>query len=109
MADEFDALVAAPAFHRLAFEDETVRVLETRIEPGQVVPPHTHKWRSLNYVLSSSDFVRRDGEGNVLLDSRVAGNQLPIGSVFWSDSLPLHSLENVGDQAIHVISIEQKD
>ena len=65
-----DALAAAPGFHRLAMENEHVRVLETRIEPGETVPMHTHWWPSANYVLSFGDFVRCDENGEVILDSR---------------------------------------
>ena len=32
--DELDALVAAPQHHTLLFENEFVRVLDTRIAPG---------------------------------------------------------------------------
>lgn len=103
-----DALKAAPDYHRLVFENEQVRVLETRIEPGQTVPPHTHCWPSANYVLSFSDFIRRDGEGAVLLDSAEAGVSLNQGEGFWSPPLPLHTLENVGDAPIHVITVELK-
>jgi quercetin dioxygenase-like cupin family protein len=37
-----DALVAAPAHHTLLLENEKMRVVETRIPPGQTVPVHTH-------------------------------------------------------------------
>ncbi len=105
---EMDALVAASGFHRLAMENDRVRVLETRIEPGQVVPMHTHCWPSANYVLSFSDFVRRDEKGVVLVDSRLAGIELSSGQAFWGEPLPLHTLENVGESPIHVISVEMK-
>src|SRR4051794_27416848 len=74
-----DALAAAPAHHRLALENERVRVLETRVEPGEVVPVHTHCWSSALYVLSWSDFVRRDAHGAILLDTRVTGPSLAAG------------------------------
>jgi hypothetical protein len=58
--EEFDALVAAPMHHALLFENEFVRVLDTRVLPGETVPPHTHRWPSSLYFLSWSDCVRRD-------------------------------------------------
>jgi len=103
-----DALAAAPAHHRLVFENESVRVLETRIPPGDTVPLHTHCWPSVNHLVSSSDFVRRDGEGNVTLDSRNGGPVMNPGDVFWLDPLPLHTLENVGSADIHVVTVELK-
>ena len=67
---ELDAMEAAPGHHTLLFENDAVRVLDAHVEPGETVPVHTHRWPSVLYVLSASDFVRRDPEGNVLLDTR---------------------------------------
>lgn len=61
--DSLDALVAAPGQHRLGFENGYVRVLDTRIAPGERTPVHTHRWLASHYVVSWSDFVRRDAEG----------------------------------------------
>jgi hypothetical protein len=61
--DSLDALVAAPSQHRLVFENGYVRVLDTRIAPGERTPVHTHRWLASHYVVSWSDFVRRDAEG----------------------------------------------
>jgi hypothetical protein len=83
-----DALSAAPRHHTLLLENDRVRVLETRILPGDIVPVHTHCWPSVVYVLSWSDFVRRDAAGTVALDSRaIGGGGLPP-SVAWSEALP---------------------
>lgn len=64
--DSLEALVAAPRHHTLLLETDRVRVLETHIPPGELVPLHTRRWPSVLYVLSRSDFVRRDAEGHVL-------------------------------------------
>ena len=68
-----DALVAAPDQHRLVFENAHVRVLDTRIAPGERTPVHTHRWPASHYVVSWSDFVRRDAAGTVLVDTRASG------------------------------------
>lgn len=104
-----DALAAAPAYHALLFENDRVRVLDTRIPPGHTVPLHTHQWPSVLYVLSASDFVRRDADGRVLVDSRTASNAAAAAVALWSAPLPPHTLENVGDREIRVISVELKD
>ena len=101
-----DALSAAPRHHTLLLENDRVRVLETRIAPGETVPVHTHCWPSVLYVLSWSDFVRCDAGGTVVLDSRTLGGSSP--SVAWSEALPPHTLENVGGAEIRVISVEIK-
>jgi hypothetical protein len=102
-----DALSAAPRHHTLLLENDRVRVVETRIPPGDIVPVHTHCWPSVLYVLSWSDFVRCDAAGTVVLDTRAIGGGSPP-SVAWSEALPPHSLENVGGAEIRVISVEIK-
>jgi hypothetical protein len=104
-----DALVAAPRHHTLLLETDRVRVLETHVPAGEVVPVHTHRWPSVLYLLSQSDFVRRDADGHLLLDSRAAASPGAERAVIWSEPLAPHSLENVGTVEIHVISVELKD
>jgi hypothetical protein len=105
--DSLDALVAAPAQHRLLFENAHVRMLDTRIGPGEQTPIHTHRWPATHYVLSWSDFVRRDSAGVVLVDTRTAGAR-PAPEALWGEPLPPHSLENVGTRPLHIISTEVK-
>jgi hypothetical protein len=105
--DALDALAAAPSQHRLVFENAHVRVLDTRIAPGERTPVHTHRWPASHYVVSWSDFVRRDADGAVLVDTRTAGGR-PAPEALWGDPLAPHSLENVGAVPLHIISTEIK-
>ena len=106
--DALDALRAAPQHHTLLFENAEVRVLDTRIPPGGRTPVHTHCWPAVLYILSWSDFVRRDAAGETTLDSRTVPQLRTAPTVLWSPPLPAHSLENVGAADLHVISVEQK-
>jgi len=107
--EELDALVASPKQHTLLFENERVRVLETKIEPGEITPVHTHRWPSVYYIQSWSDFIRRDADGTVMVDSRENEKfHSPTPSI-CSDPLPPHSLENIGDKPILLIGVELKD
>jgi hypothetical protein len=106
-ADSLDALIAAPKHHTLLLENEHARVLNVRIGPGELVPVHTHRWPSVVYVLSASDFVRRDGDGNVLFDSRVVPPPNPPPA--WVPALPPHSVENVGKSEILLFTVELKN
>src|SRR5437588_707147 len=83
--DSLDAVIAAPNHHRLVFENDRVRVLDTLIPAGDTAPIHTHRWPAVYYTLQRSDFVRRDGEGKVLFDSRTAP---PLPSATFLDCLP---------------------
>ena len=104
---ELDALTAAPENHKLLFENDSVRVLDTRIAPGTTTPLHTHCWPATLYILSSSDFIRRDESGSILLDSRTV-DSIPAGSALWSPPLGPHTLENIGSTGIRIIVVELK-
>jgi len=104
---ELDALTAAPENHKLLFENDSVRVLDTLIQPGQTTPLHTHCWPAALYVLSVSDFIRRDENGSVTLDSRNTPPQ-PYDTVLWIPPLPPHTLENIGSSEIRIIAVEIK-
>ena len=106
--DSLDALTAAPESHHLLFENDAVRVLETRIRPGETTRLHTHRWPAALYVLSFGHFVRRDEKGTVLVDTRDGGELPQPGTAVWSASLPPHTLENVDSSEIRVIHAELK-
>jgi hypothetical protein len=103
--DELDAVIAAPKHHKLILENERVRVLDTHIPVGDTVPVHTHRWPAVYYVIQSSHFIRRDQDGNVTFDSRTVA---PGPTANFLEYLPPHSVENVGDREIHLISVELK-
>lgn len=107
--ESLDALPAAPRHHRLVFENDRVRVLDTRIAPGETVPVHTHRWPAVHHIHSWSDFVRRDAEGKVLVDTRGRPPPASLPLVVWGEPLPPHTLENVGAAELHVVSVELKD
>jgi hypothetical protein len=85
MAAEFDALRAAPGNHQLLLENDRVRFLLTTIPIGATTPVHTHRWPSVEHVLSATNFVRRDADGKVLFDTRVADAEPQISEVLWSE------------------------
>ena len=107
-AEELDALIAAPQHHKLLFENEFVRVLDANIPAGEITNVHTHRYPASLYFISWSDFIRYDADGNVLLDSRSL-EKIPLPcSAMWSESIPAHALRNVGENDLHVISVEIK-
>ncbi len=106
--DSLDALQAAPQHHCVTFENDRVRVLDTRISPGDTVPLHTHRWASVHHIQNWSDFVRRDAEDRVLVDTRGRPAPASLPWIQWGEPLPPHTLENVGATELHVVSIELK-
>ncbi|MGO9650498.1 MAG: hypothetical protein ACLPOO_20895 [Terriglobales bacterium] len=64
------AVIAAPRNHKILLENDNVRVLDVTIAPGETEPVHFHRWPSVLYILSAGDFIDRDGQGNVIFDTR---------------------------------------
>jgi len=106
--DELDAMTAAPEHHVVLLENEKVRVLDSVVRPGESTPVHTHRWPGVQYIIGISDFVRKGPEGEVLLDTRDGKNKPTPGTAVWSGPLAAHSVTNVGDSDIRVISVELK-
>ena len=103
-----DAMTAAPDHHRVLLENDQVRVLDTCLAPGEQTPVHTHRWPAALYVMSWSDFVRRDAALNIIVDSRSWERQPLVGEALWLPALPPHSVENVGQCELRLIAIELK-
>ena len=84
-------------------------MIQTVVAVGAMTPVHTRRWPSVEYVLSSTNFIRRDGDGNVLFDTRAAHAEPRPSEALWSEPFPPHSIENVGDAELRVIMVELKD
>ena len=96
-----DPTTTDPDKYKVIFENERVRVLEYRDEPGQATSPHQHP-DSLMYTLSSFDrrLVAESGESREV--------SLAAGEVRWLDA-QIHSGENIGQTPTHVLFVELKD
>ena len=106
--DSLDALVAAPEHHKLLFENNFVGVLDTLILPGEITKVHTHRFPASLFILSWSDFIRYDATGNIMVDSRNFPNKPLPNTALWSEPLIPHSLKNIGENNLQVISVEIK-
>ena len=105
--DELDGVTAAPGNHRVLFENDEVRVIETRIAAGEVTPLHTHLAPTVLYTLSGSHFIRRDENGGTMVDTRATPDYvMPL--VQFSEGTPRHTIENTGEDELRVIGVELK-
>lgn len=92
--------MAAPEHHTLLLENDQLRVVVTHVPPGERTAVHTHHWGGVLYVLSWSQFVRRDGKGNVLVDSRLNPALQTPAQAMIAAPLPPHTFENVGGSGV---------
>ena len=103
-----DAVIAAPDHHKILLENDEVRVLETRVAPGDRTPVHTHRWAGVLYIVSWSDFRRYNSRGELVFDSRTNSLKPEPGASIWSGPIEPHFVENTGDQELRVIAVELK-
>jgi hypothetical protein len=109
-----DAVVAAPAHHKVIFENDRLRVLEVTLEPNDEEPVHHHRWPSV-FVL--------DSVKPPIHDFAPDGTQLPpnrdivqaVNSWDGNGCLVVHMAPqpagrvlNGSDQTVHGIRIEMK-
>ena len=99
MARMADPTVTDPDKYTVVFENERVRVLEYRDEPGAKTSPHDHP-DSVMVTLSS--FRRRLVHGDETRDV-----ELRQGAINWLDA-QTHSGENIGETPTHVVFVELK-
>jgi quercetin dioxygenase-like cupin family protein len=95
-----DPTVSNPDLYRTVFENDRVRVLEYKDEPGAKTTPHRHP-DSVMYTLSS--FRRR-----LYAAGRQVDVELEAGLTRWLDAQE-HAGENIGDTDTHVLFVELKD
>lgn len=89
-----------PDRYKVVFENDRVRVLEYRDDPGQRTSPHEHPD---SVMITLSGFDRRlIGEGGESRDIT-----LEPGLVRWLDA-QTHSGENTGTTPSHVFFVELK-
>lgn len=102
-----DALLAAPASHRIILENDRVRVLEVVIEPQSREPEHTHQAASVMIIDEPARI--RYYEGDALRFESAGRFESPPGiRVRWMEPERPHSVENIDERRYHAIRIELK-
>ena len=105
---ELDGVIVAPHNHKVIFENEHVRVIETTIAGGEKTPLHTHLRPALIYLLSGSHFIRRDENGETMRDTRAEPDAVQP-KVHFVESTPKHTIENTDIKDLVALSIELKN
>jgi hypothetical protein len=102
-----DALLAAPASHRLILENDRVRVLEVVIEPQSREPEHTHHAASVMVIDESARIRYYEGD-TLRFESAGRCESRPVVQVRWMEPEGPHSVENIDERRYHAIRVELK-
>jgi beta-alanine degradation protein BauB len=96
-----DVLKVIPENYKLLFENAVVRVIEARVPPGTVEPPHRHM-RGVSVCMTEYTI-----ESRAVPNGDWVRSERKLGTVYWSEG-SLHQLRNVGTTQSHTIRIELK-
>ncbi len=95
-----DAVSVAPDIYKVLLENDRVRILEIRTEPGGSSELHSHPDMALYAVTDCAwDLTAPDGE--------TVTAEIPAGAVLYLDATS-HSAKDVGTSGSHAIAIELK-
>ena len=107
--NELDAMIAAPNNHKIILENDRVRVLEVVVAPKEIEPVHHHKWPSVLYIMDAGEFIDRDREGNIIMDTRELPEPIEYPLTLWKEPEAPHSVENLSStKALRLIRVELK-
>jgi len=107
-ADSLDAVVAAPGSHRVVLENQTTRVLEVTIAPGEREPEHTHRWPSVMVVHQPARIRYYTGDTLTFTSPERPSPAERSPRVSWLDPEGPHSVENIDGHVYGAFRIEFK-
>lgn len=94
-----DPMVVGPAIYKLLLENDRVRVMEVRFQPGEKIGSHTHPDHVV-VVTSAGKLAVTNSEGTQELDAKV-------GDTFFIPA-ETHSAQNVGSTEFVCVVTELK-
>jgi quercetin dioxygenase-like cupin family protein len=98
--DQLDPVRVAGDTHRLAFENQFVRVLDVHLPPGKVEPRHRHPHGMSVYFTDWEAKVTPDGKPTEVHPRKA-------GTFAWNDAV-IHTVQNAGPTEGHILRIELK-
>jgi quercetin dioxygenase-like cupin family protein len=86
--------------HKVLLDNDQVRVLDVRIQPGQKIAMHSHP-ANVVYFVSDAKFKITFPDGKTAL------REIKAGTALWSGP-ETHAVENTGTTEYHLVQIEMK-
>ena len=96
-----DPVKVAPKAFKVLLENDRLRVLEVRVNPGRKLPMHSHP-AYLVYALTPHK-VRV-----TFPDGKTKEVKIKAGEVLWSEGMS-HAVDNIGTTEASVLNIEFKE
>lgn len=103
-----DAVAAAPGDHRVALENDRVRVLDVSVAPGERQSVHAHCWPGVVYAIWQGASRDYDGEGRLIGAVKEDPPESAFPQARWTEAQAPHARHNLGARPSHVLRIELK-
>ena len=98
--DALDPVRVAADTHRVALENQFVRVLDVHLPPGKVEPRHRHPHGMSVYFTDWEAKVTPDGQPTEVHPRKA-------GTFAWNEAV-VHTVQNAGKTEGHILRIELK-
>ncbi|RYY60747.1 MAG: hypothetical protein EOO05_08805 [Chitinophagaceae bacterium] len=113
--DSLDAITAAPANHKIVYEDSAVRVLMVVCPPGKEEAVHTHRYKSTMWFTNSAHLFfynyAADANNRLVKKDSTEINGFPaeiLNKGQQVDPEEPHSIRNVGTDTFIAYRVEYK-
>ncbi len=107
--DSLDAVKIAPKSHEVLLENEKVRVLLVKLNPGEKEPMHTHVWESVMMVDHPARIRYYDVNDKILYETPKENFSYEARKPNWMDAEGVHAIENIDTTAFIARRIELKN
>ena len=103
-----DAVLAAPNSHDVLIDNERVRVLRVKINPGEKEPMHNHLWESVMYVDRPAKIRYYNDKDEMVFESNDENFSYEVGDPSWMGVEGIHAVENIDTVEFSAIRVELK-
>ncbi len=100
LAQDVTKVAGGPETHKVILNNDQVRVLDVRIQPGQKVAMHSHPANVVYYV-TGCKIKTTSPDGKTAIREGKADTAASFGPL-------THAVENAGSTECHVVQVEMK-
>ena len=104
-----DAVVAAPANHKVLIDNDKVRVLDVTVQPGEKENLHAHCRSSVMYLMYEGVYKDYGPDGELLSENKVAPPEAQFPMTLWLEPQGPHAVENLDKRPVRLLRVELKD
>ncbi len=101
LAQDILKVAGGPETHKVLLDNDEVRMLEARVQPGQKVAMHSHPANTVYYLTDCRlKATGADGKSQIV--------EPKAGTATWRGGVTTHAVENVGTAECHLVQTELK-